>query len=92
MLEVRSLFKRYDDVVALDDVSLSVGRGELLGFLGPNGAGKTTTMRGILGVVSLDAGEVRWDGAPMTTEIRGRSSRTSSPSQVTSSRFVRPTR
>jgi ABC-2 type transport system ATP-binding protein len=72
VLEVRSLSKRYDDVVALDGVSLSVERGELLGFLGPNGAGKTTTMRAILGVVSLDGGEIRWDGSPMTPEIRGR--------------------
>ncbi len=70
MLEVRSLSKRYDDVVALDDVSLSVGRGELLGFLGPNGAGKTTAMRAVLGVVSIDGGEVRWDGSPMTAGMR----------------------
>jgi ABC-2 type transport system ATP-binding protein len=72
VLEVRSLVKHYGDVVALDDVSLTVARGELLGFLGPNGAGKTTTMRAILGLIGLDGGEVRWDGAPITADVRRR--------------------
>jgi ABC-2 type transport system ATP-binding protein len=45
MIEARDLTKRYDDVVALDHVSMSVRRGEVLGFLGPNGAGKSTTMK-----------------------------------------------
>jgi ABC-2 type transport system ATP-binding protein len=69
-LDVRALSKRYGNVAALDGVSLSVGRGELLGFLGPNGAGKTTTMRAILGLISLDGGEVRWDGAPVTAAVQ----------------------
>ena len=45
MIEARGLTKRYDAIVALDDVTMSVRRGEVLGFLGPNGAGKSTTMR-----------------------------------------------
>jgi ABC-2 type transport system ATP-binding protein len=49
MIEARGLSKRYGDVVAVDDVSFSVGRGEVVGFLGPNGAGKTTTMRMLTG-------------------------------------------
>jgi ABC-2 type transport system ATP-binding protein len=72
VLEARSLLKRYGEITALQDVSLSVGRGQLVGFLGPNGAGKTTTMRAILGVTDLDGGEVRWDGAPITAAVRQR--------------------
>ncbi len=72
MLEARSLVKRYGEITALEDVSLSVRRGQLVGFLGPNGAGKTTTMRAILGVTDLDGGEIRWDGAPMTAAVRQR--------------------
>jgi ABC-2 type transport system ATP-binding protein len=49
MIEARGLSKRYGEVVAVDDVSFSVGRGEVVGFLGPNGAGKTTTMRMLTG-------------------------------------------
>jgi len=49
MIEARGLSKRYGDVVAVDDVSFSIGRGEVVGFLGPNGAGKTTTMRMLTG-------------------------------------------
>ena len=45
MIEARELSKRYDDVLALDKVSMTVRRGEVLGFLGPNGAGKSTTMK-----------------------------------------------
>jgi len=49
MIEVEGLCKRYGDVVAVDGVSFSVDRGEVVGFLGPNGAGKTTTMRMLTG-------------------------------------------
>jgi ABC-2 type transport system ATP-binding protein len=45
MIEARELVKRYDDVLAVDKVSMTVRRGEVLGFLGPNGAGKSTTMK-----------------------------------------------
>jgi ABC-2 type transport system ATP-binding protein len=49
MIEARELSKRYGDVVAVDNVSFSIGKGEVVGFLGPNGAGKTTTMRMLTG-------------------------------------------
>ena len=49
MIEVQHLTKRYGPVTAVDDVSFTVERGEILGFLGPNGAGKTTTMRVLTG-------------------------------------------
>ncbi len=69
-LRVTGLHKRFGDVVALRGVDLLVERGQLVGFLGPNGAGKTTTMRGILGLVSMDAGSVTWDGHAMSEDDR----------------------
>ncbi|GIJ67593.1 ABC transporter ATP-binding protein [Virgisporangium ochraceum] len=69
-LEISHLSKRFGDVVALDDMTFDVRAGELFGFVGSNGAGKTTTMRVALGVLEPDAGEVRWDGHPLTLETR----------------------
>ena len=64
-LEIDRVSKRYGDVVALSDMTFDVRAGEIFGFVGSNGAGKTTTMRIALGVLAADAGEVRWDGAPV---------------------------
>lgn len=69
-LRVTGLQKRFGDVEALRGIDLDVPRGQLVGFLGPNGAGKTTTMRGVLGLVAMDAGSVTWDGLPMTENDR----------------------
>lgn len=69
-LEVRNLRKNFGDVAALTDVSLTVKPGEIYGFVGSNGAGKSTTMRIILGVLAADAGEVLWDGNPITADNR----------------------
>ncbi len=70
MLELIGLTKRYGDVVALDGLSMMVGPGRIHGFVGRNGAGKTTTMRITLGLASADAGEVRWQGRPVTAADR----------------------
>ncbi|HQZ12205.1 MAG TPA: ABC transporter ATP-binding protein [Devosia sp.] len=56
LIDVRSLRKRFGAVLAVDDLSFSVNRGEVLGFLGPNGAGKSTTMRIIAGFIAPTAG------------------------------------
>lgn len=72
MLEIDHVSKRYGSVVALRDMTFRVGAGELFGFVGSNGAGKTTTMRIALGVLAADAGQVRFDGAPVTLETRRR--------------------
>ena len=57
MIEVQHLTKRYGPTTAVDDVSFSVERGEILGFLGPNGAGKTTTMRVLTGYMPPSEGK-----------------------------------
>ncbi|HVK23387.1 MAG TPA: ATP-binding cassette domain-containing protein, partial [Actinokineospora sp.] len=69
-LEIDRVSKRYGDVVALREMTFDVRAGELFGFVGSNGAGKTTTMRIALGVLAADAGEVRWDGRPITLQTR----------------------
>jgi ABC-2 type transport system ATP-binding protein len=56
MIEAKELSKRYGDIVAVDDVSFSVGKGEVVGFLGPNGAGKTTSMRMLTGFLPPSEG------------------------------------
>jgi ABC-2 type transport system ATP-binding protein len=70
VLELDSLRRVYGDVVALDGLSFAVRPGQLCGFLGPNGSGKTTAMRAVLGVTRLDGGEVRWQGEPITAQMR----------------------
>jgi len=57
VIEVQHLTKRYGPVTAVDDVSFTVERGEILGFLGPNGAGKTTTMRVLTGYMPPSEGK-----------------------------------
>lgn len=56
-----SLAKRFGDVVAVDNISLEIWRGEIFGFLGPNGAGKTTTIRMMSGLLKPDSGSVTID-------------------------------
>ncbi|MFD1858952.1 ABC transporter ATP-binding protein [Aeromicrobium camelliae] len=70
MIEVRGLRKTFGDVVAVDDISLSVEEGEILGVLGPNGAGKTTTVESIAGLVRPDTGTVRVAGLDPLTRRR----------------------
>jgi len=70
LLELEGLRRAYGAVTALDDLSFDVPAGQVVGFLGPNGAGKTTTMRAVFGLTDLDAGEVRWNGAPVVQSDR----------------------
>ena len=65
-LEVVSIAKSYDNRAVLSDISLSVGKGEVLGLLGPNGAGKTTCFYSIMGLVRPDAGRILLDGVDIT--------------------------
>ncbi|MGH9540423.1 MAG: ABC transporter ATP-binding protein [Terriglobales bacterium] len=65
MLEVSHLSKQYGPARAVNDISFSAKKGEIVAFLGPNGAGKTTTMRMITGYLPPSAGEVRVEGVPL---------------------------
>ena len=69
-LEVEAVEHAFGDRVALGGVSLSVTPGVITGLLGPNGAGKTTLMRILLGVLTPDRGEVRYDGVVVDERVR----------------------
>ena len=62
MIEISHLVKRYGAKFAVDDISFSVGKGEIVGFLGPNGAGKSTTMNILTGYLSSTQGNVEING------------------------------
>jgi ABC-2 type transport system ATP-binding protein len=68
MISVEGVSKRYGAVLAVDQLSFAVQRGEVVGFLGPNGAGKTTTMRMITGTLQPDEGAVLLDGVSVTDD------------------------
>jgi ABC-2 type transport system ATP-binding protein len=62
-VEIENATKRFGDVVAVDELSLTVPEGSIYGFIGPNGSGKTTTLRTILRILYPDAGQIRVLGA-----------------------------
>jgi len=65
ILEVRNLTKRFHGLLAIDHVSFTLGRNEILGLIGPNGAGKTTMISLISGTLEPSEGEVLFEGAPI---------------------------
>lgn len=65
MIELEHITKRFGGVAALDDVSLSIARGERLALVGENGAGKSSLMNVLYGLYQPDAGQVRFDGRPV---------------------------
>ena len=72
MLDFDGATKRFGAVTALDRCTFAARPSRLTGFLGPNGAGKTTAMRAVFGLVELDAGAIRWRGAPVPAAERAR--------------------
>ncbi len=62
LLEVRNLSKSFSGIVAVDDVSFDITRGEIVGLIGPNGAGKSTTFDLLSGFVEPDSGEINFKG------------------------------
>lgn len=69
-ISVRNLTKRFGDKTVVDDVSMDVATGEIMGFLGPNGSGKTTTIRLMCGLLEPTSGEGRVLGSNIRTELR----------------------
>jgi ABC-2 type transport system ATP-binding protein len=67
MIELEHLVKRFGDLTAVNDVSLTVGRGEFFAMLGPNAAGKTTTMKLLVGLVKPTSGRARICGHDIQT-------------------------
>jgi ABC-2 type transport system ATP-binding protein len=70
MIEVRNLYKAYDEVDALWDVSFDIAEGEIIGLLGPNGAGKTTIIKILTGYLQPDEGDVMVDGLDVLTHTQ----------------------
>ena len=70
-VEIESLVKRYGELIAVDGLSLRIGRGEVVGLLGPNGSGKTTTINCLLQLLSYDKGAIRVFGQPMSPTAYG---------------------
>ncbi|MCO8124613.1 ABC transporter ATP-binding protein [Stieleria sp. TO1_6] len=68
VVEISELTKRYDEFTALDSLSLTVGKGQILGFIGPNGAGKTTTIRILVGLLKPTSGSARIAGSDCLEE------------------------
>jgi ABC-2 type transport system ATP-binding protein len=69
-IEVRGLCKSYGELVAVDDVDLTVEGGDVFGYLGPNGAGKTTSLRMMLGLIRPSAGSVRLFGRDPQVSVK----------------------
>jgi ABC-2 type transport system ATP-binding protein len=68
MIELKNLTKRYGNTLAVNNISLSVAKGEIFGFIGPNGAGKTTTIRMMGGVLAPTGGSIIIDGINMADD------------------------
>lgn len=71
MISVEGVTKRYGPVLAVQDLTFRIDRGEVVGFLGPNGAGKTTTMRMLTGTLQPDEGEVRFEERAIGDDLTG---------------------
>lgn len=69
MLKVENLTKKFNDIVAVDDISFRLSEGKMFGLLGPNGAGKTTTIRTVLNIIKPTSGTVRFKDKVINEEF-----------------------
>jgi ABC-2 type transport system ATP-binding protein len=69
MLEIIGLTKRYNGVLAVEDVSFTLKPGEILGYVGPNGAGKSTTVKMIIGLLEPSEGQIRFGGRSIIEDL-----------------------
>ena len=70
MISIKGLTKKYDSVLAVDELDLEIPKGELFGFLGPNGAGKTTTIKLLVGLLKPTSGSIHIDGIDDPLEVK----------------------
>jgi ABC-2 type transport system ATP-binding protein len=70
VIQVSNLTKKFGDFVAVDRITFSINKGEILGFLGPNGAGKTTTLKMITGLLRITSGEVWVNGLDIRKRLK----------------------
>ena len=68
MISLSNITKKFDDFIAVDNLSIDVNSGEVLGFLGPNGAGKSTTMKMITGFIKPTEGIIKIKGMNVETK------------------------
>ncbi|MBT8406100.1 MAG: ABC transporter ATP-binding protein [Deltaproteobacteria bacterium] len=72
ILEIKKLFKSFGGLVALNDISFNIDRGEIIGLIGPNGAGKTTLFNCVAGIEKPTEGQIVFANGGRTTSIGGR--------------------
>ncbi|MFW5983288.1 MAG: ABC transporter ATP-binding protein [bacterium] len=70
IITAKNLTKKYDDFIAVNDISFGVNKGEIFGFLGPNGAGKTTTINMLIGMAKISSGNIYYNGEDLTKNIK----------------------
>lgn len=72
-MRIERVSRRFGDVTAVDELTLTLGRGEIMGFLGANGAGKTTTIKMLLGLIRPDSGKIEvMGGDPSDAKVRAK--------------------
>ena len=69
MLTIEGISSSYDQVRVLNDVSLNINKGEVLGLLGRNGAGKSTLLKSIMGLVKIDEGAIKLDDIVLSKKL-----------------------
>jgi ABC-2 type transport system ATP-binding protein len=69
IIEARNLRKNYGSLIAVADVSFTIGAGDILGYIGPNGAGKSTTVKMLAGLLAPSAGSVLFNGSPIRRDL-----------------------
>src|SRR5271166_2144008 len=76
-IDARAVTRHFGELAAVNEISLSINRGEIFGLVGPDGAGKTTLMRMLAGVLRPDAGEITLDGVDVLADPEAAKSRLS---------------
>jgi ABC-2 type transport system ATP-binding protein len=71
MLELKNVSKSYRSIPAVEDVSFTLGEGEVLGYLGPNGSGKSTTVKMVIGLIQPTKGKVLFEGRDIFDDLAG---------------------